>query len=124
MAAGADASGPAFSPLYQQIKTLMTRSLQAGVWRPGEAIPSEKDLAARFRVSQGTVRKAVDELAAELQRRLLAVEELRDQVRELVPGRVAAGRVVAGGKGGPKRNLCRHTIFPNLQPRRTWPSAL
>lgn len=56
---------PAFSPLYQQIKTLIVRSLQAGEWRPGEAIPSEIDLAARFKVSQGTVRKAIDELAAE-----------------------------------------------------------
>jgi GntR family transcriptional regulator len=56
---------PAFLPLYRQIKALMTRGLQAGEWRPGEAIPSEKDLAARFRVSQGTVRKAVEELAAE-----------------------------------------------------------
>jgi len=56
---------PAFSPLYQQIKILMTRSLQAGEWRPGEAIPSETELAARFKVSQGTVRKAVDELAAD-----------------------------------------------------------
>ena len=43
----------------------MTRGLQAGEWRPGEAIPSEMELAARFKVSQGTVRKAVDELAAE-----------------------------------------------------------
>ncbi|UUX94647.1 GntR family transcriptional regulator [Aquabacterium sp. J223] len=57
--------GPAFSPLYQQIKGLLTRSLQAGEWRPGEAIPSEMELAARYRVSQGTVRKAIDELAAE-----------------------------------------------------------
>jgi GntR family transcriptional regulator len=56
---------PAFSPLYQQIKALLTRSLQEGEWRPGEAIPSELELAARFRVSQGTVRKAIDELAAE-----------------------------------------------------------
>lgn len=56
---------PAFSPLYQQIKTLILQSLQAGEWKPGELIPSEMDLAARFRVSQGTVRKAIDELAAE-----------------------------------------------------------
>jgi GntR family transcriptional regulator len=56
---------PAFSPLYQQIKALILTSLQAGEWKPGEAIPSEMDLAARFRVSQGTVRKAIDELAAE-----------------------------------------------------------
>ena len=63
--AGSDAAGPAFSPLYQQIKALLTRELQAGIWKPGEAIPSELDLAARFKVSQGTVRKAIDELAAD-----------------------------------------------------------
>jgi GntR family transcriptional regulator len=56
---------PAFSPLYQQIKGLILQSLLAGEWKPGEVIPSEMELAARFRVSQGTVRKAVDELAAE-----------------------------------------------------------
>jgi GntR family transcriptional regulator len=56
---------PTFTPLYSQIKTLILQSLQAGEWRPGEAIPSEMDLAARYQVSQGTVRKAVDELAAE-----------------------------------------------------------
>jgi GntR family transcriptional regulator len=56
---------PSFSPLYQQIKALLTRSLQAGEWKPGEAIPSEVELAARFKVSQGTVRKAIDELATE-----------------------------------------------------------
>ena len=58
-------ASPAFSPLYQQIKALMTASLQRGEWRPGEAIPSEMELAARFKVSQGTVRKAIDELSAE-----------------------------------------------------------
>lgn len=56
---------PAFSPLYQQIKGLILQSLQAGEWKPGEAIPSEMELAARFGVSQGTVRKAIDELAGE-----------------------------------------------------------
>ncbi|MEZ5645115.1 MAG: GntR family transcriptional regulator [Burkholderiaceae bacterium] len=62
--AGAHAA-PAFSPLYQQIKTLILRSLQAGEWKPGDMIPSELDLAARFKVSQGTVRKAIDELATD-----------------------------------------------------------
>jgi GntR family transcriptional regulator len=51
--------------LYQQIKALILQSLQAGEWKPGEPIPSEIELAARYRVSQGTVRKAIDELAAE-----------------------------------------------------------
>lgn len=59
---GSDA--PSFSPLYRQIAGLVTRSLQAGEWKPGEAIPSEQDLAARYQVSQGTVRKAIDDLAA------------------------------------------------------------
>lgn len=62
---GVGALTPAFSPLYQQIKALILQSLQQGEWKPGEAIPSEMDLAARFRVSQGTVRKAIDELAAD-----------------------------------------------------------
>ena len=59
------AEAPSFRPLYEQIKILLTQSLVAGEWKPGDAIPSEFDLAARFRVSQGTVRKAIDELAAE-----------------------------------------------------------
>jgi GntR family transcriptional regulator len=61
----APSNTPAFSPLYQQIKGLILNSLRASEWKPGEAIPSEMELAARFRVSQGTVRKAIDELAAE-----------------------------------------------------------
>ena len=54
-----------FSPLYEQIKAMILASLQASEWMPGEAIPSEIDLAARYAVSQGTVRKAIDELAAQ-----------------------------------------------------------
>ncbi len=58
-------SSPSFHPLYQQIKILITQSLISGEWRPGEAIPSEIELASRFNVSQGTVRKAISELADE-----------------------------------------------------------
>lgn len=54
-----------FSPLYEQIKAMILASLQASEWLPGDAIPSEMDLAARYAVSQGTVRKAIDELAAQ-----------------------------------------------------------
>jgi len=56
---------PAFSPLYRQIAHLIIASLKAGEWKAGEAIPSEQDLALRFGVSQGTVRKAIDALAAD-----------------------------------------------------------
>ncbi|GMV47458.1 MAG: transcriptional regulator [Pseudomonadota bacterium] len=54
---------PSFSPLYLQIKALLLRSLQVGEWQPGQLIPSEQELARRFEVSQGTVRKAIEELA-------------------------------------------------------------
>jgi len=56
---------PSFKPLYEQIKTLLTESLVAGEWRPSEMIPSEIELAERYKVSQGTVRKAIDSLASE-----------------------------------------------------------
>ena len=58
-------SSVTFSPLYRQIRDRLVHSLQSGEWRPGEAIPSEIDLAARYGVSQGTVRKAIDALSAE-----------------------------------------------------------
>ena len=54
-----------FQPLWAQIRALIVADLEAGAWKPGEAIPSELDLAARFGVSQGTVRKAIDALADE-----------------------------------------------------------
>jgi GntR family transcriptional regulator len=54
-----------FSPLYRQIRDRLVLCPQAGEWRPGEAIPSETELAARYGVSQGTVRKAIDALAAD-----------------------------------------------------------
>ncbi|MEO8740860.1 MAG: GntR family transcriptional regulator [Casimicrobiaceae bacterium] len=56
-------NAPSFQPLYLQLKTLLVASLDAGEWRPGEAIPSEGNLAVRFGVSLGTVRKAIEALA-------------------------------------------------------------
>lgn len=58
-------NSPSYRPLYDQIKVLITQSLIGGEWRPGDMIPSEIDLAQRYKVSQGTVRKAIDSLATE-----------------------------------------------------------
>jgi GntR family transcriptional regulator len=58
-------NSPSYRPLYDQIKVLLTQSLIGGEWRPGDMIPSEIDLAARYKVSQGTVRKAIDSLSSE-----------------------------------------------------------
>ena len=54
-----------FRPLYAQVKAIFIRRLADGVWAPGAGLPSEGQLAAEIGVSQGTVRKALDELAAE-----------------------------------------------------------
>lgn len=56
---------PGFQPLYQQVRELLLARIASGAWRPAEALPSEHALAAELGVSQGTVRKALDALAAE-----------------------------------------------------------
>ena len=52
-------------PLYRQVRALLTDRMIEGVWRPGQSLPSEMQLAAELGVSQGTVRKALDELVAQ-----------------------------------------------------------
>jgi GntR family transcriptional regulator len=54
-----------FRPLYRQVKDVLVRRIADGVWAAGGALPSEPDIAADLGVSHGTVRKALDELAAE-----------------------------------------------------------
>jgi GntR family transcriptional regulator len=58
-------SRPEFQPLYLQIKLLLIQRVLTGKWRPGQLLPSEMKLAAEYRVAQGTVRKALEEMAAE-----------------------------------------------------------
>ena len=65
MRIAASNKSPSFQPLYMQIKALLVASLDDGEWPPGEAIPSEMALVQRFGVSQGTVRKAINALAAQ-----------------------------------------------------------
>ena len=55
---------PGFKPLYQQVKDLLVERLIGGYWRPGNLLPSEMQLAEELGVSQGTVRKALDEMTA------------------------------------------------------------
>src|SRR5258708_2667354 len=63
--AAAALEGPDFRPLYAQVRELMIRRMLRGDWRPGELLPSEGRLAAEFGVSQGTMRKALDEMATQ-----------------------------------------------------------
>jgi GntR family transcriptional regulator len=65
MAMSALTKNPNFKPLYAQVKELMIRRLVDNTWTAGMALPSENQLAAELKVSQGTVRKALDEMTAE-----------------------------------------------------------
>ena len=49
-------------PLYLQLKRWIEEAVQSGLVKPGDALPSERDLAARAEVSRVTVRKAVQHL--------------------------------------------------------------
>lgn len=54
-----------FTPLYAQIKESILGRIVAGEWGPGSFLPSEFALAAEYGVSQGTLRKALNELTLE-----------------------------------------------------------
>jgi GntR family transcriptional regulator len=56
---------PGRRPLYAQVKDLMIANIVSGRWKPGQILPSEIVLASEFAVSQGTVRKALNELEAQ-----------------------------------------------------------
>lgn len=55
----------AAKPLYAQVEEIIRQRLIDNYWNPGEALPSEIQLAAELGVSQGTVRKALNDMVAE-----------------------------------------------------------
>lgn len=52
-------------PLYLQVKQSLLAKMISGEWPAGSILPSEQMLGTQLGVSQGTVRKALDALAAE-----------------------------------------------------------
>ena len=64
-AATTDPGALGFRPLYRQVRELLVRRIAEGLWAPGQPIPSEPEIASELGVSQGTVRKALDEMAGE-----------------------------------------------------------
>jgi len=54
-----------YRPLYRQVRETLLRRIAEGHLAPGETVPNEHALALELGVSQGTVRKALDSLAAE-----------------------------------------------------------
>lgn len=45
--------------LYQNVAELLTRSIAAGTYRPGDRLPAERDLAQQLDVSRPTLREAI-----------------------------------------------------------------
>jgi len=54
-----------FKPLYAQVRDALVQRIADGRWKAGGPLPSETQIAAELRVSQGTVRKALDEMTAD-----------------------------------------------------------
>jgi len=78
------------TPLYAQIAGRLKLAVAAGELRPGEALPSVRQLAARLRVNPATVVQAYRDLEGE------GFVEMRQGagtfVREVAPDRRAAER--------------------------------
>ena len=45
--------------LYRQVADTIMASIQSGDYKPGARLPSERDLAASFKVSRPTIREAM-----------------------------------------------------------------
>ena len=58
-------SSDARLPLYQRLRDQLAEQIANNRWRLGEAIPTEAALSAEYRLSTGTVRKAIDALVSE-----------------------------------------------------------
>ena len=56
---------PRAAPLYREVKKQLIADIRCGRTPPGAMLPNEKELAARFAVSIGTLRRAVEELVAD-----------------------------------------------------------
>ncbi|MEW6668286.1 MAG: GntR family transcriptional regulator [Thermodesulfobacteriota bacterium] len=53
------------TPKYYRLQTLVREQIESGKWGPGEAIPTEEELASTHGLSLNTVRKAIINLVSE-----------------------------------------------------------
>ncbi|MBB5518736.1 GntR family transcriptional regulator [Amphiplicatus metriothermophilus] len=58
-------SADSAAPLYLRLQRAIRRAIDENVWEPNDALPAERELAARFALSRVTVRKAIDGLVDE-----------------------------------------------------------
>lgn len=51
------------SPIWKSIETILTKQIAGGEYAPGDQLPTEAALAARFGVNRHTVRRALGQMA-------------------------------------------------------------
>src|SRR3989338_83722 len=54
-----------FVPYYHQIREFLKNAIASGDLKPGEAVPSERELCQKYQVSRMTARKTLDIMVAE-----------------------------------------------------------
>src|SRR5258708_39864193 len=52
-------------PRYYQLKEIIRERIRSGEWKPGELIPSERELSEQYKISRMTARQAITELVNE-----------------------------------------------------------
>lgn len=106
-------------PLYYQIKSRLLEAIESGTLKPGDRVPSERELTAQFEVSRMTARQALTELETQgylyrvqgkgtfvstpkLEQRLMQLTSFTEEMhrRGLEPGSrvISAAHVEAGRK--------------------------
>jgi GntR family transcriptional regulator len=83
-----------FVPLYYQLQEVLKERIESGIWQPGDALPSEPELARGFGVSRVVVRQA-----------LAILEDDRQIVRQKGRGTFVARAKLDARAGGLSRLL-------------------
>jgi len=93
--------------LWRQIDQSLSREIAAGDWQPGERLPTEQALAARFQVNRHTIRRAIQSMVL---RGLLRVEQGRGTF-------IQEGVIdyVVGKRTRFTENILRNRRYPSTQ---------
>jgi GntR family transcriptional regulator len=115
-------------PIFRQIADQIRWAVDAGVYQPDEALPSQRALAVKIRVNPNTVQRAYDELEREGvveprrglgvfvvdRRRLEAGSRAEKKLASLLKNAVSAA-LAEGVTPARMRELLESTLRANLQ---------
>lgn len=106
------------SPVYIKIHNQIKRDIEAGIWKVGDRIPSERALSGQFGVSRMTLRQALQTLVDEgiLERRIGAGTYVaRQKVQEKMSGTTSFSEIMRSqGKFPSSQTISYRTLSPSL----------